>query len=71
MDCDEFFVGIVVKSDLVCDVHTNTVSDNSFAALDVPDDELVIVLTAERSQILLIIGEMEILDEHFMEFETM
>jgi len=37
----------------------------------VPDDKLVIVLTTERSQILLISREMEVLDEHFMELEAM
>jgi len=67
---DELLVGIVEESDLVSHVHADTVSDNSFAGLDIPNDQLVIVLAAERSQILLVLGKMQILDEHFVKLEA-
>jgi CBS-domain-containing membrane protein len=70
VDSDEFLVGVVVESDLVGNVHANTVSDNSFARLDFPNDKLVVVLSAKRSQELLVLGEVEILDEHFVQLEA-
>jgi hypothetical protein len=70
VDSDEFLVGVVVESDLVGNVHANTVSDNSFARLDFPNDKLVVVLSAKRSQELLVLGEVEILDEHFVQLKA-
>ena len=70
VDSDEFLVGVVVESDLVGDVHADTVSDNSFARLDFPNDKLVVVLSAKRSQELLVLGEVEILDEHFVQLKA-
>jgi hypothetical protein len=46
------------------------VSDNSFSRLDFPYDKLVVVLAAKRSQKLLVLGEVEILDEHFVQLEA-
>ena len=34
VDSDEFLVSVVVESDLVGDVHADSVSNNSFARLD-------------------------------------
>jgi hypothetical protein len=35
-----------------------------------PDNQLVVVLSAERSQKLLVLGKVEILDEHFVQLEA-
>ena len=37
----------------------------------IPDYELVVILTAKRSQILFVGGESEALDQHLVHFETM
>jgi len=70
VDSDKFLVSVVVESDLVGDVHADTMSDNSFARLDFPNDKLVVVLSAKRSQELLVLGEVEILDEHFVQLKA-
>jgi len=70
VDSDEFLVGVVEESDLVCNVHADSVSDNSFSRLNFPNDKLVVVLPAKRSQKLLVLGEVEILDEHFVQLEA-
>lgn len=70
VDSDEFLVSVVEESDLVGDVHADSVSNNSFARLDFPDNQLVVVLSAERSQKLLVLGEVEILDEHFVQLKA-
>jgi hypothetical protein len=54
VDGDELIVGVVEEFDLVSDVHSNVVSDKGFTGLDVPDNELVIILATERSHVALV-----------------
>jgi len=70
VDCDEFLVGVVEESDLVGNVHADSVSNNSFSRLNFPNDKLVVVLSAKRCQKLLVLGKVEILDEHFVQLEA-
>lgn len=70
VDSDEFLVGVVEESDLVGNVHADSVSNNSFSRLNFPNDKLVVVLSAKRCQKLLVLGKVEILDEHFVQLEA-
>jgi len=54
VDGDELIVGVVEEFNLVSDVHSNVVSDKGFTGLDVPDNELVIILATERSHVALV-----------------
>jgi len=54
VDGEELIVGVVEEDDLIGDVHANWVANECFASRDVPDDELVVILAAERGQELLI-----------------
>jgi len=57
VDSDKLIVGVVEEFNLVSNVHTNGVTDESFAGLDVPDNELVIVLATERSHVAFVSRE--------------
>jgi hypothetical protein len=70
MDGNELLVGVVEESDLVGDVHANSVSADSFATDSFPDYELVVILATERSQVLLVVGERQTLDQHLMHLES-
>lgn len=61
---------VVEESNLVGNVHTDRVTNERLAAFNIPDDERVIVLATERGEVLLIKGEGERLDEHFVELES-
>lgn len=70
MDSDELIVGVVEEFNLVGHVHADRVSDKSFTAFNVPDDQLVIILPTERSHVLLIGREREILNQNLVQFES-
>jgi hypothetical protein len=70
VDGDQVVVGVVVELDLVGDVHADCMSADGFASVSIPDYELVVILPAERGQVLFIVGEGKTLDEHFVEFQS-
>jgi len=70
VDGDKLVVGVVEEFDLVGNVHADVVPDKSFTALDVPDNQLVVVLATERSHVALISGEGEILNQNLVQLES-
>lgn len=70
MDGDKLLIGVVVESDLVGDVHANGVTTNGFSTDGFPDYELVVILAAERRQVLLVVGERQTLNQHLVHLES-
>jgi len=62
---------VVEEANFVCNIHANWVSNQSFAALNIPDNERVVVLATEGSEVLLVEGERQALDEDFVQFKSM
>jgi len=54
VDGDKLIVGVVEEFNLVSDVHSNVVSDKGFTGLDVPNNQLVVILATERSHVALV-----------------
>ena len=71
IDAEQLGIGVVEEFDLVCGVSSNGVSANSFSSFNVPDNELIIVLTSERSQVSFIKGEGKRLDQDFVQFQSL
>jgi len=70
VDGDKVLVGVVEEGNFVSDVHTNGMATDGFTRLSLPDYELVVILTAKRSQVLFVGGKGETLDQHLMHFES-
>lgn len=70
VDSDELVVSVVEELNLVSNVHSDVMSDKGFAALDVPDDELVIVLATEGGHVALVSREGQVLDEDLVQLES-
>jgi len=70
MDSKALRRGVVEECYLVCDIHTHWVSNKCFAALNIPDNERVVVLATEGSKVLLIMGEGKTLDKHLVQFQS-
>lgn len=60
----------VEEGHLVGDVHANWVSNEGLSTLDIPDNERVVILTAQRGEILLVETEGKRLDKHLVELES-
>lgn len=83
VDGQEFGVRVVVEGDLVGSVSSHRVSAEGLASGDLleyeqplinaylPDHQGVVVLSAQRGQVLLVVGEGEALDEHLVQFESL
>jgi hypothetical protein len=71
VDGHQLVVGLVVELDLVGDVHADGVTTDSFARINLPDNELVVILSTERCQVLLIRGEGKTLNENLVESKVM
>ena len=59
-----------MEGDFVGNIHTNWISNKSFAAFNIPDDKCIVILTSKRGKILLIKREGKTLNENFMKFES-
>jgi len=59
VNSDELVVSVVEELDLVSNVHADGVAAHSLTSLNLPDDEVVVVLTSEGSQVLLVLREAE------------
>jgi len=70
VDSDELVVGVVEEFNLVSNVHTNGVTNEGLAGLNIPDNELVIILATERSHVAFVSREGEILNEDLVQFES-
>jgi hypothetical protein len=57
VDCQTLGGRRVEEANFVCNVHTNRVTNEGFAAFNIPNDNGVIVLSTEGSKMLLIVGE--------------
>jgi len=62
---------VVEEANFVCNIHANWISNQSFAALNIPDNERVVVLATEGSEVLFVGGERQALDENFVQLESM
>jgi len=62
---------VVVEANLVGNVHTNGVSNDGFAAFNLPNDESVVVLSTERCQELVSMAEGQRLNEDFVKLKSM
>lgn len=51
----EFLAGVVEESDLVGNIHANSVTNNRFSTDSFPDNELVVILATERCQVLFVV----------------
>jgi len=70
VDGDKLIVGVVEEFNLVGDVHADVMSNKSFTALDVPNNQLVIVLATERSHVALVGREGKILNQNLVQLES-
>lgn len=70
MDGDQLLVGVVVEGNLIGNIHAYIVTADSFSTLSFPDNELVVVLAAERRQVLFVVGERETLDQNLVHLQT-
>jgi hypothetical protein len=62
VDGDELLVCVVEEGDFVGDVHADSMPANGLATVSFPDYELVVILAAERCQVVFVVGEGETLD---------
>lgn len=70
MDGHQLLVCVVEEGNFVSDVHANSMSTDGFSTVCFPDYELVVVLAAERCQVLFVVGERETLDQDLMHLQT-
>jgi len=70
VDGDQLLIRVVEESDLIGNVHAYIVTADCFSALSFPDNELVVVLAAERRQVIFVVGERETLDQHLVHLQT-
>jgi hypothetical protein len=71
VDAEQLSVSVVEEPDLVGGVSPDWVSADSFSGLDVPDNQLVVVLSSERSEVALIERRGERLDQNFVQFQAL
>jgi len=57
MDGEALGGSVVVEGNLVGNVHANWISNERFAAFNIPDNERVVILSTQGSEVLLIEGE--------------
>jgi len=71
MDGNEFIMGVVVELDLVGNVHSNLMTANCFACLNIPNDKWVVILATKRGEEFFVFGEWKTLDQDLVQFEAL
>lgn len=68
VNAKQLCVGVVEEPDLVSGVSSDWISTDGLSCLNVPDNQLVVVLSSERSKVALVEREGERLDQNFVQF---
>jgi len=66
VDGEALLGGVVEETNLVGNIHSNWISNQSFTTLNIPDNERVVILATEGSKILLIVGKGQALDKNLV-----
>jgi hypothetical protein len=71
VDGKAFRGSVIEEGNLVGDIHANWISNECFAALNIPDNERVVVLATKRGKVFFVEGERKALDENLMQLKSM